>query len=870
MPGSRVNPGKKKSAKLKQSSFAAKNISNHLIRFIFLTLSEIGWPFYLLLSYIVKTTYSAIWSIGNPIFNIFYKVKSKKEKVKVKKDLVKFPKTPEFSFTISSPNFSNFLKKELKNLYLLFSYIKNFKLPSFSVKSKTLVKSKKVVKKTSFKIPQIPKIVFPQIFPKVKKRYKLTFLMTLFVLTSFASFWFFLLKNLPKPGTLATRDQVVSTKIYDRDGNLLYKVYNNENRTIVHLSDLPQSVKEATIAIEDADFYSHPGFSLRGITRAFYKNVTYGERTGGSTITQQLVKNTLLSPEKTLLRKIKEVILAMQVELTFSKDQILEMYLNEVSYGGAAYGIEEASNLYFGKRARELTLAEAALLSGLPKAPTTYSPFGANPQLAKARQIEVLSKMLEEKHITPEEADQAIREPLTYRDQRQDIKSPHFVMYIKQLLAETYGENVVEEGGLEVITSLDSNIQNMAEQVVLDETQKIERLRISNGAALVTNPQNGEILAMVGSKDYFDPKGDGNYNVTTALRQPGSSIKPVTYSYGLESKMFTASSIIPDTPITYHVAGSEPYTPRNYDNSFHGNVTLRTALGSSFNIPAVKVLASIGMNNMLNHASKLGITTWKDPTRYGLSLTLGGGEVKMTDMNVVYGTFANYGKKSNLRPILRVTDYKGNVISENPCTDGQYVKEDNSSTFITKILKNLSPNIANASEVTNGNCTSQALNPSVAFIITDILKDNAARTPTFGPNSLLVIPNHKEVAVKTGTTQNLRDNWTIGYNQNYVVSTWVGNNDNTPMSYVASGITGASPIWHKIMRNLLDGQPNHDWVEPQEIVKTTICPRTGTLPCSGCGGKVEYFVLGTEPTRQCVPKPPEETPPPGEPQGQIL
>jgi len=352
---------------------------------------------------------------------------------------------------------------------------------------------------------------------------------------------------------------------------------------------------------------------------------------------------------------------------------------------------------------------------------------------------------------------------------------------------------------------------------------------------------------MVGSKDYFDLKVQGNYNVTTAQRQPGSSIKPINYSYALENGIFTASSLISDSPITYHVAGSPPYSPRNYDNTFRGNVTLRTALASSLNIPAVKVLASYGVKNMIVHAEKMGITSWTDPKRYGLSLTLGGGEVRMVDMNVAYGTFANYGKKVNLQPISRIVNYKGQELEVNNC-------EADPTPFLTKIIKPVQ-----ASEAAlKSDCARQVLDPKTAFIITNILSDNLARTPVFGPRSLLVIPNHPEVAVKTGTTQNLRDNWAIGFTQNYVVSTWVGNKDNTPMAFVASGVTGATPIWHKVMKSLTQNDFSIPWKEPTGIIKTSICPKTGTLPCEGCGGKVEYFLPGTEPKKQCVPPKPED------------
>lgn len=663
-------------------------------------------------------------------------------------------------------------------------------------------------------------------------------LLVLVLVLSSIFFWARFIFALPKPGQLINRNPALSTKIYDRNGQTLFKIYAGENRTLLPLSEIPKHVQLATIAIEDAEFYTHHGLSLRGIIRSARRNVTRGEKTGGSTITQQLVKNTLLSPEKTFSRKLKEVMLAILVETKFTKEQILEMYLNEVSYGGATYGIEEAAHLFFGKSAKDLNLAEAALLSGLPKAPTTYSPFGANPELARSRQLEVLSRMTQEGFITGKAAESAAQEDLEFASQKTDIKAPHFVMYIRQILAERYGEEMLEVGGLEVITSLDLETQELAEIAVSQELEKIKNLLITNGAALVTNPQTGEILAMVGSKNYFAKDIDGNYNVTTAQRQPGSSIKPVNYSYALESKKYTASSAISDSPVTY-VGASTPYTPRNYDNKFRGSVTLRTALASSLNIPAVKVLASYGVDKMVDQGKLLGITTWDNSSRFGLSLTLGGGEVKMVDMAVVYGTFANGGTRVSLNPILEVRDSKGRILESSPCSESSQISPISPISLIVRPAK--------AEQVTPPKpCSQKVLDPKVTFILTDILKDNNARTPAFGPTSLLVIPNHPEVAVKTGTTQNLRDNWAIGYTKDFVVATWVGNNDNTPMAYVASGVTGATPIWHNITSSLLEDKPSVAWTPPSGVVAVPACGRT------------EYFLEGTQTAITCVVKKEEE------------
>ncbi len=618
--------------------------------------------------------------------------------------------------------------------------------------------------------------------------------------------YFAIFKGLPSPKELEARQPEVSTKIYDRNGNLLYKIYKDQNRSIVPLTQIPIHVRLATLAAEDAEFYSHPGFSIKGIFRAFIQDLQTGSVQGGSTITQQLVKNTLLTPEKTITRKIKELVLSVEVEANYTKDQILEMYLNEVSYGGTAYGIQEASESYFGKDVKSLDLAEAALLAGLPKSPTTYSPFGSSPDLAIERQKEVLHLMEINKFITAEQEKTAANEKLTFIANKTAIKAPHFVMYVRQLLVDKYGEDMVEKGGLEVTTSLDLPIQETAEQVVQSEVAKLQGLHVGNGDALVVAPQTGEILAMVGSKNYFDIAEDGNVNVTTSVRQPGSSIKVVNYAYALANG-YTPATIIDDSPITYVTPGTTPYTPVNYDGQYRGPIPLRSALAQSRNIPAVKVLASYGVTKMVDQGQKMGITTWTDPSNYGLSLTLGGGAVTALDLSKVYSTVANYGKRPDLLPILSVKDYKGRVLEKN-----------------TPV-------------------TTETIDPRVAFILTDILKDNNARAPEFGFNSYLVIKNHPEVAVKTGTSNDLRDNWTAGYNQDYLVVTWVGNNDNSPMSRIASGVTGASPIWNKIMSAILNDKPSIDWKVPDGVVKIN------------CPGKSEWFLKEDILPNYCQPVP---------------
>lgn len=651
---------------------------------------------------------------------------------------------------------------------------------------------------------------------QLKKRVGLIAL-TLGVLSLTFYIYFAIFRSLPSPKQLSQREPEVSTKIYDRQGNLLYKIFKDENRTIIPLSDIPPQVRLATLAAEDAEFYSHPGFSIRGILRAMATDAQTGSLQGGSTITQQLVKNTLLTPEKTLTRKIKELILSIEVEASYTKDQILEMYLNQVSYGGTAYGIEEASESYFGKSARDLDLAEAAFLAGLTKSPTLYSPFGQNPDLALQRQKEVLHLMTVNKYITAGQEKEADNEVLKLVPNKTEINAPHFVMYIRQLLVDKYGEDMVEKGGLEVTTSLDLSTEEAAEKIVQDEVGKLRGLHVGNGAALVLNPQTGEILAMVGSKDYFDIEGDGNVNVLTQLRQPGSSIKVVNYAYALGSGLYTPATILNDSPITYVTPGTTPYSPVNYDGQFRGYLSLRSALAQSRNIPAVRVLASYGVSKMIEEGKNLGITTWNDPSQYGLSLTLGGGAVKAIDLAKVYATIANSGNRPILTPILQVKDYKGRILEKN------------------------TPQSTNV------------LDPRVAYSLIDILKDNAARAPEFGLNSSLVVKDHPEVAVKTGTSNDLRDNWTVGFNQNYLVLAWVGNNDNSPMSRIASGITGAAPIWNKIISTVLADSPSIDWKVPDGMSKVNICAITGTLPCDSCPTRQEWFLDEYKPTHACSP-----------------
>ncbi|MEK7140913.1 MAG: transglycosylase domain-containing protein [Patescibacteria group bacterium] len=627
------------------------------------------------------------------------------------------------------------------------------------------------------------------------------------------------LRSLPNPTLLTVRDLDVTTKVFDRNGALLYEIYADQNRTPLALNEIPKFVIQATIAIEDKNFYSHQGFSLSGITRAARETMLRGRVQGGSTITQQLIKSALLTPQVTISRKIKEIVLAFWAERLYTKNQILEMYLNQVPYGGTAWGIESAAQTYFGKSAKLLTLAEASLLAGLPAAPSEYSPFGTHIDRAFSRQGEVLRRMVEDRYITEAQAREALEQEIHFARPRIGIRAPHFVMYIKELLERRYGPRLVERGGLRIKTSLDLSIQERVEEIVNTNITKLASLRVGNGAAVVTNPKTGEILAMVGSRDYFDTAREGNVNVTVAHRQPGSSIKVVTYAAALE-KGFTAASILDDSPVSYPQIGAPAYTPVNYDGKFHGFVPLRYALGNSYNIPAIRTIAAIGVPAMIEKGRTMGITSWIDESRYGLALTLGGGEVTMLDMASVFGTLANGGTRMDLLPITEVSDYTGKILEKNKSNEHP-----------------------------------QAVKPEVSWIIGNILSDNNARSQAFGPNSLLVIPG-KTVSVKTGTSNDKRDNWTIGYTPSVMTAVWVGNNNNAPMDpYLTSGVTGAAPIWHDIMIEILKNRQDEILPRPDGIV---------SVPCYY--GRPEYFLIGTQPASgQCAPIPtprPSESPTP--------
>ncbi len=631
--------------------------------------------------------------------------------------------------------------------------------------------------------------------------------------TSVIFAFFYYAKSLPNPNAWAARNIVESTKIYDREGKgLLYEIHGEEKRTVIAFDQIPQLVKNATLAAEDAEFYKHSGINLRGILRAAVSDIK-GQRLaeGGSSITQQLIKNAYLSPERTLSRKIREIILAIELEKKYSKNEILNFYLNQIPYGLNSYGIEAAALSYFNKPAKELNLAEAAYLSALPKAPSYYSPYGAHGDELKSRANHVLNRMLELKLISQAEYQKALETTVSFAPVQTNITAPHFVMFIREYLNDKYGEDVVEKGGLKVTTTIDSELQKLAEKVVKEGAERNAKLfQAENTALAAIDPRTGEILAMAGSKSYFatsTPEGcepgksckfEPHVNVTTRLRQPGSAFKPFAYAAAFK-KGYTPDTIVWDVPTEFNplcewdgkpgpdVTSDLCYRPGNYDGLFRGPVTMRQALSNSLNVPSVKVLYLAGISDTIDLAESFGISTLKDRSRFGLSLVLGGAEVKLLDMVSAYGVFSQEGIKREPVGILKVEDSSGRVLEE---------YRDQSQ---------------------------KVLDEQTARLINDILSDNNARAPMFGLYSPLSL-GEIQAAVKTGTTQDpndstkARDAWTIGYTPSLVAGVWVGNNDNSPVEKGGAGLMAAAPLWHDFMIGALSNTPLENFTPPDPII----------------------------------------------------
>ena len=637
---------------------------------------------------------------------------------------------------------------------------------------------------------------------------------------------------LPPASELITRaSQGENTRILDRNGELLQAPLAPNDpsaglRRHVALDEISPHLITATIATEDANFYNHPGVDPAGLARAIFRAVqNSGPVVGTSTISQQLVKLVFLSPERTVTRKVKEAVLAAEITRRYDKDTILELYLNQINYGNLAYGAGSAARLYFNKPAAELTLAEAALLAGLPQAPATYDPL-QNPQAAKDRQADVLRLMVEHGAISAAEADAAWAEPLTYHGQGlEDVqlsRAPHFVTYVRSQLEQLYGPELLYNGGLQVYTSLDSGLQGQAEQLVSQGVADLSGQNVSNGALVAIDPRTGEIEALVGSADFFDAEISGQVNVAISPRQPGSTIKPFTYLATFErpENWWTPATLIDDVRSEFDDGpGRPPYVPVNYDGKEHGRVSVRAALANSYNVPAVKALQSVGVDALLQVADRFGMTTLTQPGHplYGLSLTLGGGEVTLLELTSAYGALANGGVSAAPTTILCVLDAQGNVLERLEVSDLPAACRDAPTTADSLVQQPQQRRAASAQH---------------AYLLTNILKDNEARSPTFGANSWLALD--RPAAVKTGTTNDVRDIWTVGYTPQLVTGVWVGNADGTPMNQQLSGIAGAGPIWNRFMRAALAEQPKLDFPVPDGIQQVEICTTSGAAADASC------------------------------------
>ena len=636
-------------------------------------------------------------------------------------------------------------------------------------------------------------------------------------------------RDLPDPGTLSHRALFQTARIVDRNGKLLQEVNDPQGgrRTLVPLREIPRDAQRATVAAEDATFYDNPGFDVRAVVRATYQWIRSGTpQSGASTITQQLVKNTLLGPEQTAERKIKEAFLALELTRRYSKDQILEMYMNEISYGNRAYGIEAAAETYFGKPAMQLSLAEASLLAGLPQAPSYYDPY-TNLPAAKDRQSYVLDQMVRTGAITQAQRDTAHAAALNFVPPSQSApqEAPHFVTYVRQLVEQQFGTEALYRSGLQITTSLDLDVQHLAEQAARDHIADIRKRNATNAALVAIQPSSGEILAMVGSVNFNDASISGQVNVALSQRQPGSTLKPFTYITAF-SKGWNPATMLWDIPTTFPGG----YKPNDFDNKFPGPLTIRDALAQSRNIPAVEALQFVSVPEMLATAHQFGIQDLREPDRYGLSVTLGGGEVKLLDLTYAYSVFAGGGKQAGT-PIPADRREKG-FRQFDPAS---ILKVTDSSG---KVLYEYKPDGA------------QVADPRLVYQITSILSDDKARQPTYGANSPLLLPN-RPAAVKTGTTDAYRDSWVVGYTPELVTGVWVGNTDNSPMNDVL-GVAGAGQIWHAFMAGALQGTPVSQFSAPQGVQQADVCALSGMLPTQECrentlpihGIRRDWFVPG--------------------------
>lgn len=596
--------------------------------------------------------------------------------------------------------------------------------------------------------------------------------------------------KIPDIESLQNRKVSQSAKIYDRTGTiLLFDLHEDINRTVVPIADISRHIRNATVAIEDSSFYDHFGVRPVATLRAVFLQPLRGKGVqGGSTITQQVVKNSILTSERAISRKIIEWVVALRLERVLNKEDILELYLNESPYGGAIYGVEEASQAFFNKEASDVTLAEAAYIAALPQAPTRYSPYGNNRELLEERKSLVLSRMRDLDFITEEEYLSAKKEVVEFSSQSiSGIRAPHFVFFVREQLERLFGQRALEESGWRIITTLDMELQEEAEKIVKENAlRNAEVFNAENAAIVATNPKNGDIITMVGSRDYFDDDIDGNFNIALAKRQPGSAFKPFVYAqafregYAPETVVFDVQTqFSTECSVDDETSDSPCYAPQNYDSEYRGPISFRDALAQSVNIPAVKALYLVGIPDVLRLVRSMGITTLSDPDRYGLTLVLGGGEVTLLDMVGAYGVFANEGIKTNQRSILRIEDRNGNEIQTFPEQENRVLEE------------------------------------QVALAVSDVLSDNSARAPAFGTQSPLNFPGH-HVASKTGTTNDSRDAWIVGYTPNISIGAWAGNNDNSPMVKSIAGFIVA-PMWHEFVQVALEKYPNDPFPEARKL-----------------------------------------------------
>ena len=617
--------------------------------------------------------------------------------------------------------------------------------------------------------------------------------------------------QLPDFNNFENRNIANSTKIYDRTGTIvLYNIHDNVRRTAIQISEMSPYIRQATISIEDAHFYEHFGFRPTSFIRAVIENLKSGGYSqGGSTINQQVIKNALLTREKTISRKVKEIILSIKLDRELPKDTILQIYLNESPYGGTIYGVEEASLTFFGKHAKEVTLTEAAYLAALPQAPTYYSPYGKNRDALEKRKNLVLQRMYELGHITKDEKDVAQKEFITFeKDISNSGKAMHFVMYIREYLEKEYGVDMVQNGGLKVITTIDYTLQKQFEEIVKEGAlENAKKFKAENSALVAIDPKSGQIIGMVGSRDFFDTEITGQFNIATAARQPGSSFKPIVYAAAFELG-YTPETVLFDTPTQFSTlcdADGTPlrtttnssvcYMPENYDGIFRGPVSLREALAQSLNVPAVKLLYLTGIKNAITLAQSMGLSTINEPDRYGLSLVLGGGEVTLLELTNAYGVFANNGIYHKHQGILEIRGRDDSIIQK-------------FSSFQKEVLPE-----------------------KVTTLISSVLSDNVARTPSFGAASALYFKD-RPVAVKTGTTNDYKDVWVVGYTPSIVIGMWAGNNNNTPIDKRTAGFVLA-PVWRKAMIAATEGVQVEYFPDP--LPNTSSKPILRGIYCAGNG-----------------------------------